>query len=281
ALAQRWAWRLSWLVGDVLRFRRRTIEENLLAIYPHLTKSELSRLTRASWYHLIQTAFQVVHISRKIHDTNWREYVWIRDRRQMTERLIDYRPLVVVTGHFGNFEMGGYVMGLLGMPSYAVARTLDNPYLDRFLNEFRSLRGQHLLPKDGSAQQIQHVLDEGGMLGVLADQHAGTKGCWIEFLGRPAACHKAVALFTLTGMAPMMVSYCKQLDEPLRFEIGCCGIADPLTLPPELRDVTALTQWYNDRLAEAIHADPAQYWWVHRRWKERPTRGGARGRVAA
>jgi len=70
----------------------------------------------------------------------------------------------------------------------------------------------------------------------------------------------------------MMVSYCKHTDKPLHFEIGCTGVADPLLLPAELNDVKKLTQWYNDRLAEAIHDAPEQFWWVHRRWKDRPVR---------
>jgi KDO2-lipid IV(A) lauroyltransferase len=215
---------------------------------------------------------EIAQAPRKIHDSNWRDYVYIRDQEQMTNYLIDYRPLVAVSGHYGNFEMGGYVTGLLGMPSYTVARKMDNPYLDDFINHFRGFNGQFILPKDGSATAVQEVLESGGILTLLGDQHAGTKGCWVDFLGRPAACHKAVALFTLSGKAPMMVSYCRHTDKPLRFEIGCTGVADPLTLPEEMKDVTKLTQWYNDRLADAITVDPNQFWWVHRRWKEKPVR---------
>ena len=91
-------------------------------------------------------------------------------------------------------------------------------------------------------------------------------------MGRPASCHKAVALFSLGAGAPMMVSYCRHTDKPLHFEIGCTGIADPMTMDSDLQDVKALTQWYNDRMADAIELDPSQYWWVHRRWKEKPVR---------
>jgi KDO2-lipid IV(A) lauroyltransferase len=224
------------------------------------------------WYHLCLMGCEIAQAPRKIHDSNWRKYIYIRDRVQMTNYLIDYRPLVVVSGHFGNFELGGYVTGLLGMPSYTVARQLDNPFLDEFINSFRAKNGQFVFPKDGSATAVQEVLDGGGILALLGDQHAGTKGCWIDFLGRPAACHKAVALFTLSGNAPMMVSYCRHTDRPMHFEIGCTGVADPLDMPAELRDVTRLTQWYNDRMEDAIQDHPEQYWWVHRRWKEKPVR---------
>ncbi|MFK7768227.1 MAG: lysophospholipid acyltransferase family protein [Mariniblastus sp.] len=263
---------LSWLVSDVIKFRRKIIDDNILGVYPEMPVDERLHLSKEMWYHLFLMGCEIAQAPRKIHDSNWRNYVFIRDKVQMTNYLIDYRPLVAVSGHFGNFEMGGYVTGLLGMPSYTVARKMDNPYLDEFINRFRAHNGQFILPKEGSAPAIQEVMDSGGILTLLGDQHAGTKGCWIDFLGRPASCHKAVALFTLSGNAPMMVSYCKHTDKPLHFEIGCTGVADPLKMDDGLRDVKSLTQWYNDRLADAILECPEQFWWVHRRWKEKPVR---------
>lgn len=279
--ADRMAHCLAWLASDVFRIRRKVASENLLAVYPGMTPGEVNSTLRNMWYHLIRMGCEIVLAPRKVHWTNWRRYVRIPDKKQMTGHLIDYRPLVAVTGHFGNFEMAGYVIGLLGMPSYTVARTLDNPWLNRFVNDFRELNGQYLLPKDGSAMQVEELLGAGRILTILGDQHAGTKGCWVDFLGRPAACHKAVALFTLNGQAPMMVSYCRQLDQTLQFEIGCTGVADPLCLPAGLQDVKALTQWYNDRLGDAISRAPAQYWWLHRRWRDKPVRVTSRTRVAA
>jgi len=263
---------LAHVVADRIKFREKIIRDNILGVFPDADEQRIKNMSRAMWYHLILMACEIAQAPRKIHDTNWRKHVFIRDKVRMTSYLIDYRPLIAVSGHFGNFEMAGYVTGLLGMPSYTVARKLDNDYLDRFLNAFRERNGQFILPKDGSAPMVQKVLEAGGILTILGDQHAGTKGCWIDFLGRPAACHKAIALFTLSGNAPMMVSYCKHTDKPLHFEIGCTGVADPLELSDELRDTKSLTQWYNDRMGEAIYADPDQFWWVHRRWKEKPVR---------
>lgn len=263
---------LAWLFADVFKVRRRVTEENLTAVFPAATAEQVRATTREMWYHLVMMGCEIVLAPRKIHESNWRKYVFIRDKRLMTGYLIDYRPLVGVSGHFGNFEMAGYATGLLGFASHTVARTLDNPYIDRYINDFRATNGQFILPKDGSAPAVQKVLDDGGIIAILGDQHAGTKGCWVDFLGRPAACHKAVALFTLEAQAPMMVSYCRHTDRPFHFEVGCTGIADPHKLPDELRDVKSLTQWYNDRMAEAIALDPAQYWWLHRRWKDKPVR---------
>jgi KDO2-lipid IV(A) lauroyltransferase len=180
--------------------------------------------------------------------------------------LLGGRPVIIVTGHFGNFELGGYALGVLGFPTFTVARNLDNAYLDRYLARFRGATGQFLIPKNGGYDQILAVLSQGGTLAFLADQHAGDKGCWVEFFSRPASVHKAIALLALEHQAPLAVCYARRLDEPMRFEMVTCGLADPRQAP-ELGTVRDLTQWYTHKLEEAIRTVPEQYWWVHRRWK--------------
>ena len=260
---------IAWCICDVFRVRARVVEENLSHVFPDKTQDERRELARAMWRHLILMAFEIAHAPRKIHDSNWRNYVYIRDKKIMTQYFLDWRPVVLVTGHFGNFELAVYMTGILGIPTYAIVRPLDNPWLQKWIAEFRESRGQFMFPSQGSATRVQEVLDAGGMLSLLGDQHAGTKGCWIDFLGKPAACHKALALFTLSGEAPMIVTYAIRRERMMSFEIGCNGIMDPLTMPQELKDVRSLTQWYNQRLEELIKKTPDQYWWLHRRWKEK------------
>ena len=68
----------------------------------------------------------------------------------------------------------------------------------------------------------------------------------------------------------MIVVYTRRLDQPMHFEVGCAGIADPRAGGDELEGVTELTSWYNDRLERVISMNPEQYWWMHRRWREVP-----------
>lgn len=178
------------------------------------------------------------------------------------------RPTLLVTAHFGNFELAGYGLGLLGFPNHAIARTLDNPFLNRFVNRFRSATGQYIIPKNGGYDQILAVLAQGGVLTFLADQAAGKKGCWVQFFGRPASAHKAIALLGLENGAPMVVSYARRLDQPLHFELATYAKLDLADLPPEMRSVPDLTQWFTTRLEEIVQMAPEQYWWVHRRWKD-------------
>ena len=179
-------------------------------------------------------------------------------------------PKVCVTGHFGNFEALGHVSNFWGFQTFTVARTLDNPYLERLVTRYRQSMGQKLLPKSDSAGQADEVLQTGGILALLGDQHAGRKGCVVDFLGRPASCHKALALFALLNRTPLLVATCTRTTRPMYFSIRMDDVIDPADNPPEFGSVEDLTQWYNDVLARRIRQQPDQYWWLHDRWKEVP-----------
>ncbi len=258
------------LANDVIRVRSKVVDDNLHQVFTYLTAQERHEMSREMWEHLLLMVCEIAHAPRKIHRTNWREHISFRGRRQMVQYLHDPRPTVLVTGHFDNFELGGFITGLLGFPSFTVARTLDNPFLDRYVNSFRGANGQFILPKQGSSSRVQEVLKSGGVLSLLGDQHAGQKGCWIEFLGRPASCHKAIALFPMTSGAPMLAAATTRQGAPMKFRIELLGVLDPAAAPDEVSSVPGVTRWYNDRLEEAIRAVPHQYWWVHRRWKGTP-----------
>jgi KDO2-lipid IV(A) lauroyltransferase len=266
------AHRLAFVFTNWLKVRNKVIQENMKNVYPEWDAGKRKQVTYEMWHYLVMMVFEIAHAPRKIHETNWRKFISIPDNSGITRNLLDVRPTLVVSGHFGNFELGGYVTGLLGFSTHTMVRKLDNPLVDKLVAEFRGRNGQYMLPKEGSAVMVQELMEQGGTITVLGDQHAGTKGCWIDFLGRPAACHKAIALFTLTGNTPMVLCLCRRTGAPLEFEITSPGIADPKTLDPELADVKSLTQWYNDQLADYVRRYPAQYWWIHRRWKEKPIR---------
>ncbi len=192
---------LAWLAVDVLGVRGKLVEENLSSAYPQLSAAERKAMARGMWRHLLLMVCEIAHAPRKIHDTTWRRYVRFAARREQLRGMMQLRPKLVVTGHFGNFEIAGYVAGLWGFPTFTVARTLDNPHLEAFVRRFREVTGQFILPKQGSSGDVDAVLKAGGLLCLLGDQHAGEKGCWVDFFGRPASCHKALPLFALERRA--------------------------------------------------------------------------------
>jgi KDO2-lipid IV(A) lauroyltransferase len=104
----------------------------------------------------------------------------------------------------------------------------------------------------------------------LGDQAAGPKGCWVDFFGRPASVHKAIGVFALSAAAPVMVCSATRRSGLFDYDLRLEGTADPAANTPETAGLQSLSQWYTTLLEDAIRREPAQYWWVHRRWRDQP-----------
>jgi len=273
----------AWLCWDLLHLRRRVVEENLRHAFPQWSPQRRDQVARAMWHHLLLLVIEVAQAARRIHRTNWHQFVQVEDESQTVAHLLQQRPLLLVTAHFGNFEMAGYLLGLLGYPIHSVARPLDNPYLDRLVESFRGSKSQKVIRKQGEFDRIEQILSSGGILSLLADQYAGRKGCWVQFFGRPASAHKAIALLALEHQAPIAVGYCVRTGRPMHFRLVIQAVLDPKTCPEPMRTVPGITQWYTEQFEQFIRRWPEQYWWVHRRWKDprKKKRSRSRDRRAA
>lgn len=262
---------LAWLLHDVLRMRRRVVEENLRIAFPDWSDAERARTAKRMWRHLFLMVAEIAHTPRKVHRTTWRNWVELEEDRMVLSTLLEEGPKVVISAHYGNFELGGYLLGLFGLPTHTIARTIDNRHVDRYVNRFRGRTGQYILPKNGSREEVERVLSAGGVLTLLGDQHAGPKGCWVDFFGKPASTHKAVSLFTLSYDAPtVVVGVRRRGDAALRYRVSGVEAIDPADADFPCGTIPLLTEWFTRRLEEVIRKEPSQYWWVHRRWKGEP-----------
>jgi Kdo2-lipid IVA lauroyltransferase/acyltransferase len=270
--SERWARSLSGLLANRIRIRRTVVRDNLRLAFPEMSPDDRRETARGMWEHLLLMVVEIAHANRVIHKTTWRRHLRIHGIEDFVRLLWLDRPKVILSGHYGNFELAAYLFGLFGFRISSVARELDNPLLDRFVTEFRESRGQRILPKKGSAPDVAIVLEENGAIGLLGDQAAGPKGCWVDFFGRPATVHKAIGVFSLSSQAPVLVCSATRRGGLFDFDLRLEGTADPAAGGPETADLKTLSQWYTTILEEAIRRKPAQYWWVHRRWRNRPAK---------
>jgi Kdo2-lipid IVA lauroyltransferase/acyltransferase len=270
---------LAWLAYRLDWRHRLVARENLAhAFDDQFSEAEKSRLVASVYRHFCTVLVEIIHLPRKVHANNWRQFLDLRGGRQIVEGLLSGRPLLLVTGHFGNWELAGYALGLFGFRAHAIARPLDNPYLDEYFRRFRESTGQKVLAKKGDFDEIQAILDRGGVLATLADQDAGQRGLFVDFFNRPASTHKAVALLALEHRVPMLVIGAPRVGAPMRYEI----VAEDFILPEQYEGrpdaVRSITQRFTAALERIIRTHPEQYFWLHRRWKHQPTK--SRRRVA-
>jgi KDO2-lipid IV(A) lauroyltransferase len=270
---------LAWLVYHLDRRHRLVALDNLRHAFGDGDADERDRLVRAIYRHFCTVLMEIIHLPRKLRPQNWKQHVTLLNYRPILDLLLTDRPVLVVSGHFGNWEIGGYVFALLGFRTHAIARPLDNPYVDAFLRRFRESTGQKVLNKDGDFAKIEHVLASRGILLTLGDQDAGQKGLFVDFFGRPASTHKSVALLALEYNVPMVVltgtrapSSAAPGSDSWRYQ----GEVADIIYPEEYKDrpdaVPALTQRFTTALEQMIRRYPEQYFWLHRRWKHQPKR---------
>jgi KDO2-lipid IV(A) lauroyltransferase len=269
--ATRFADFLAWLAYHVDRRHRQVADGNLRHAFPELNDRQRDRRVRQVYRHFCGLLLDIVQLPRVMGIHTWRRHMELIGGKVVVEGLLSNRPLLLVTAHFGNWELGGYALGLLGFRTYAIARKLDNPYLDDFFRRrFRERTHQQILDKNDDYERIQRVLAEGGALGTLADQDAGAKGMFVDFFGRPASTHKAVALLAIEYNATLVVISTPKIGEPARYEceaVDAFRAAEYASRPDAVR---AITERFSGAIERMIRRHPEQYFWLHRRWKHQP-----------
>ncbi len=262
-------------LGDlVFRFDRKHRERalgNLLRSFPELSEEHRQLIARRSFQELFMLMVEVLFTTRLIRRDTWERYVELHEFAPVLELLLkDKQGLIMITAHYGNFEISGYVMAVLGFPMSSVARPLDNPHVSRWVFGLRAKNGQHLITKKGATVEVTQVLDDHGTVAFVADQNAGSKGLFVDFFGRKASTYKSIGLLAMQYDVPIVVGYARRLQDQFKFSVGAQEIIRPDEWKNQEDPLRYITQRYNKAIEAFIRVDPGQYWWVHRRWKSRP-----------
>ncbi len=268
-------YRTARLIGEMLwrfdRRHRRIAEGHLRISFPDWEDGRIARVARESMKHLVYLGLEVLLTTRLITPARWRRHVKLTGLAPVLRMLLANRTgMILVTGHYGSFELTGYTMATLGFPSVSVARPLDNPHINEFVMGVRERTGQSILYKKGATASMEDVLAARGTLGFIADQDAGRKGLFVDFFGRPASTYKSIGLMAMQFEAPVVVGYGRRLDDDFHFEMGVERIILPREWAEKDDPLRWITQEYTAALERIVRADPEQYLWVHRRWKHRP-----------
>lgn len=254
------------------RHRNRAIE-HLRAAYPgQLATPDLERLADRCLESVTMFAVETMCLPRLVNAFTWSQYIQLRDFEPFLQRALRGEGMILVTGHYGPFELIGHLLACLGFRIHAVMRPLDNAYLNRYLVETRRTHGLNLLDKKGATAEAEEILRGGGLLAFIGDQDAGRKGIFVDFFGRPASTYKSIGLLAMTVNCPIVVGYTRRLGTLARYEIAVQRIIDPGEWAGRDDPLQWITQTYTSAIEEAVRQHPEQYLWIHRRWKSEPRR---------
>ena len=252
---------LGWTLAR--RDRRRALDHLALA-FPEKPEPERRRLARDCFRHLGAVLGECLHLFHR--DCAFvGAVVEVEGFEVIEEVRREGRPLVLFTGHCGNWELLGAAVNCRGLGMAVVARPLDEPVQQRLLTALRERFGTPSIARgsEGAARQLLATLRRGGALGMLIDQDTKIDGVWVPFFGRPAFTPVGAAKIALRQNTAVIPAFIERLEDGRH----AVTLHPPLDLPD---DPTAATALMTARIEEQIRRRPEQWVWMHRRWRRQP-----------
>lgn len=177
---------------------------------------------------------------------------------------------IVLTAHFGYWELMGVAQAHAGFPMTVLARKLDNPKLERRLAQFRCCSGNTVLHKRNAVRELIRILRNQGIVGVLMDQNVTREeGVFVDFFGMPACTTPLVAALAIRTGAPIVPAFAYPLGAG-RWRFKYQKHLKVVPREDRRQAVTVLTQQCTSCIERAIRQHPHLWFWMHRRWKTRP-----------
>ncbi len=257
-------WRLD------ARRRERTKDHVRIAFAGQFTEEQIHDLSRRTAEHQAMWFVEFLCAFPLLNEWTWPRYIEPVDLRDAMNELLREKGAILLTGHYGNFELTAFVLAAIGFDVFAVMRPLDNARLNDFVVRTRASRGLKLLNKKSVANQAEEILKQGGAIGMVADQDAGRKGVFVDFFGRKASTYKSIALLAIRCEVPIIVGYARRRGHRFRYEAHVNRIIQPDEWRDREDPITWITQEYTTAIEEFVREVPEQYLWLHRRWKSRP-----------
>lgn len=273
ALHWSWSGALGAAMGSLgyrpLGIRRGVVERQLAAAFPGLEADELRGIARAAYAHLGRTTIETALLP-SLGREGILDLVDAVDNWSTVEgALAAGRGLILVTGHLGNWELGGAYLAARGVPLDAIVRGMENPLFDRYLTSTRQRIGMHVVHDAEAVRRTPRALRGGRAVAFLADQ--GVKGLastFVPFFGRPAKTPRGPAVFALRLQAPIVFGVAlRQPGGRYRMSFEPITVQDTGDME---RDVDAIVAAYTKVLERWVRRAPEQYLWHHRRWRRQP-----------
>jgi KDO2-lipid IV(A) lauroyltransferase len=257
---------------------RREMLASLAVAFPERSAAEREAIARASFLHLARLAAEVATLPC------WRDRLpsYVGFAPGVEERLREVhargKGVVYVTGHVGNWElMAQRVAGFV--PSATIARAGNDPKLTALIGETRASGKVETLWREdpGTARAMIRCFKQGKLLGILIDQDTKVQGVFVPFFGRPAWTPRGAADLALRFRTPVLVGWCRRRGPDLEdgHEVEVVEVPTDPDAADREAEVVRLTAACSARLEEAIRRNPAEWVWMHARWKTRPSPEGA------
>jgi KDO2-lipid IV(A) lauroyltransferase len=247
---------LSNFIYYLIPVRKKVANKNLKIAFPSLPDKELNKIVQKTYKFFVHNLIEFCAFPAPMNEIK----IEIKGKEYIEAALKQKNGLILVSGHFGSWEILGNWIGKTFPIFTGVAIKQKNHGAHKFFIEQRELSGTRHIFKKESINKMYKVLSHNGILGLVSDQDARKSGVFVSFFGKKASTSKGAALFHINKKSPLIVALCNQND----YKNYVIKFIPVNTLK---KGVQEITQAYTRILEENIIKNPDQYFWFHRRWK--------------
>lgn len=249
---------------------RKTAEVNLRIAFPDWSNAQRQAVIRGMLLNLGWMAAEFAR-SPKYTRQNIEKIVALDGNENFLAAQHRAKGVLFLTGHIGAWELSSFAHALYGYPLHYMARPIDNPRIDKLVNEYRGLSGNRPIFKNESARAMLKVLKDAGTIGILADQNTmPEEAAFVDFFGKAASTTTGIARVALHTGAAVVPGYAVW-DESLRkYRLRFEPPVELIRTGDAERDILENTQKFTKVLEAIIRKYPEQWVWVHGRWNTRP-----------
>ncbi len=249
---------------------RKTTEFNLRLAFPDWDAKKRKAVTRGMVRNLGRMAAEFARLPKYTKE-NIERYVVLDGHENFLAGKERGKGVLYLTGHIGAWELSSFAHALYGFPLHYIARPIDNPLIDKFVNKYRGLSGNQPIFKNESARSLLKILKEQGTVGILADQNTmPQEGVWVDFFGTPACTSTGIARVALHTDAAVVPGYVYWDAAMRKYRLRFEPPVELVRTGDTERDVRENTARFAKILEEIIRQHPEQWVWLHARWKNRP-----------
>ena len=249
---------------------RRSVTLNHLRLaFPQKSSREINAIALAAYRNLVISLLEVFWFSR-LTPARVKEAVSMPDTSVMDSCLKEGKGLIMLGGHFGNWELIAIAVGLLtGHPLTIIVQRQRNTYVDAYMNKNRTMFGNKVVEMEKAPREIIATLRDNRVVAMLADQSGPQEGLFVNYFGRPASTHRGPAVFAVRTGAPIIMAFIlRQPDGKYVVEFKAID-TENISGSDEDR-VEQITARHVAVLEEYATRYPDHWLWMHKRWKHTP-----------
>jgi KDO2-lipid IV(A) lauroyltransferase len=258
------------------RRHRRIGLVNLAIAFPEKSERERMDILLASYRNLGRMIAECAHLDR-LTPANVRDRVTIDDAALWAQlpNELKRNGILVLTGHFGNWELFAYAHGLLGFPVHLVHQTIKNPLVDGFIERMRQRAGTSTMRKHAAARGVLRALGDRGLMVLPLDQTAARRtGVFVDFFGRQASTNAGFGRIVARTGVPVYPAVLVREGASARHRIVILPRVPFASMADRDQAAREFTQRCTAVLETMIRAHPDHWLWTHKRWRTRPAGEG-------